>query len=149
MDHSGRFELNDVEAVKEWGLDVVIDFCEKAKAALEAKENEPTTKYIKEANAVYTGGNIWLFYGELNDGNYFLTDDNGWTQFLNADPSNLDESTFEEWQLQHLVKEIVGDERVKFCDELLDYIYENPEHDGGMSEQEIETYRTWFKSDNY
>lgn len=31
MDHSGRFELTDEEAVKEWGLDVVIDFIEKAK----------------------------------------------------------------------------------------------------------------------
>ena len=31
MDHSGRFPLDDIGAVKEWGLDVVIDFCEKAK----------------------------------------------------------------------------------------------------------------------
>ena len=31
MDHSGRFSLDDVAAVKEWGLDVVLDFCEKAK----------------------------------------------------------------------------------------------------------------------
>ena len=30
MDHSGRFQLNDVKAVKEWGLDVVLDFCLKA-----------------------------------------------------------------------------------------------------------------------
>ena len=30
IDHSGRFSLTDTEAVDEWGLDVVIDFCEKA-----------------------------------------------------------------------------------------------------------------------
>ena len=30
MDHTGRFELTDEEAVKEWGLDVVVEFCIKA-----------------------------------------------------------------------------------------------------------------------
>lgn len=30
MDHSGRFHLSDEKAVKEWGLDVVLDFCLKA-----------------------------------------------------------------------------------------------------------------------
>jgi hypothetical protein len=35
MDHSGRFELTDEEAVKEWGLDVVIDFIEKAKLRID------------------------------------------------------------------------------------------------------------------
>lgn len=35
MDHSGRFPLDDEEAVKEWGLAVVIDFCEKALAHIE------------------------------------------------------------------------------------------------------------------
>ena len=31
IDHTGRNKLDDVGAVKEWGLDVVIDFVEKAK----------------------------------------------------------------------------------------------------------------------
>ena len=35
MDHSGRFELDDEEAVAEWGLDVVVDFIEKAKEIVE------------------------------------------------------------------------------------------------------------------
>ncbi len=30
LDCSGRFCLNDVEAVEEWGLVTIIDFCEKA-----------------------------------------------------------------------------------------------------------------------
>ena len=37
MDHSGRFELDDVQAVKEWGLDVVMDFCEKAMRKIESR----------------------------------------------------------------------------------------------------------------
>ena len=39
MDRSGRFALTDEGAIKEWGLDVVMDFCEKAKAKI--KEEEP------------------------------------------------------------------------------------------------------------
>ena len=30
IDHSGRFPLNDMEAVKEWGLATMVDFIEKA-----------------------------------------------------------------------------------------------------------------------
>lgn len=102
---------------------------------------------IKEANAVYTGGGIWLFYGKLDDGNYFLTDDNGWTLILNADASDLEESTYEEWQSQHLIKEIYGEEREVFCDELLDYILTHPDNDGGMTEHEVEVYRGWFREE--
>lgn len=40
MDHTGRFELDDEGAVAEWGLDVVLDFIEKAKRVIE-KEHDP------------------------------------------------------------------------------------------------------------
>lgn len=104
---------------------------------------------IKEAWAVYTGGNIWLFYGNLEDGNFFLTDDNGCTLILNADPNDLDESTFPDWQEEHLVRELENNERMRFCNALLDWISEHPDNDGGMTEQEIEVYRNWFKSELY
>lgn len=105
---------------------------------------------IKEANAVYTGGNIWLFYGQLEDGNYFLTDDNGCTQILNANPGDdFEEACYYEWQQKHLVGELWHEERMNFCNKLLDYIFDNPDHDGGMDEAEINAYRIWFESDNY
>ena len=34
MDHTGRFELTDEETVKEWGLEVVVEFCIKAWEAI-------------------------------------------------------------------------------------------------------------------
>lgn len=104
---------------------------------------------IKTAWAVYTGGNIWLFYGSLEDGNFFLTDDNGCTLIINTDPSDLDESTFPDWQEEHLVRELENNERMQFCNVLLDWILEHPNNDGGMTEQEIEVYRNWFKSELY
>ena len=38
LDCSGRFYLTDVEAVKEWGLVTIIDFCEKAMKAMKPKD---------------------------------------------------------------------------------------------------------------
>jgi len=101
---------------------------------------------IKEAFAVYTGGNIWLFYGQLKNGNYFLTDDYGATRILNADPSDLDESTYEEWQQEHLVKDLTGKELLEFDDALLDWLITAPQKNrGGITDQEIEYYRNYFK----
>lgn len=103
---------------------------------------------IAKANAVYTGGNIWLFYGELDDGTYFLTDDNGCTQILSEDPSDFDESLYWEWQQAHLIRDLEDEkERVEFCnklcDKLLDIEYGNPAR-GGIFDSEIEEYRQFF-----
>jgi len=105
---------------------------------------------VKEANAVYTGGGIWIFYGETDDGNFFLTDDYGATQILNANPGDdFEEACFYEWQQEHFVSELHNEERIKFCYEILDYLLANPNHDGGMTEFEIDTYRTWFCIEAY
>lgn len=99
---------------------------------------------IKEAFAIYTGGGIWLFYGKLDNGNYFLTNDIGWTQILNADPSCSEESAYYEWQQEHLVEELTGDKRKDFCNNLANYLRANPCNCNGMTKHEIEVYRCWF-----
>ncbi len=38
IDSSGRFDLDNAGAVKEWGLSTVIDFCEKAQKKMEEEE---------------------------------------------------------------------------------------------------------------
>lgn len=105
---------------------------------------------IKEANAVYTGGGIYLFYGKVYTGYYFLTDDHGWTLILDADPSDLDESTFPEWQEKHLVKELCGSECALFGFTLLEWIRgldETSEERGGMASSEIDAYEhEWLES---
>lgn len=104
-----------------------------------------------EAYAVYTGGNIWLFYGILSDGNFFLTDDNGLTVFLNKDPSdNFEEACYESWQNAHLVKELTGEEIVKFCTAmfgLLKTYGPRDPHRGGIVDTEIEQYIREINSD--
>ena len=102
---------------------------------------------IKNVNAVYTGGNIWLFYGQLEDGNYFLTDDFGATLILDTNPSNLDESTYQEWQDEHLVRELEGEEREQFCSEMLNILKSYPygsEEKGGITDSEIDAYKDFM-----
>ncbi len=38
MDRSGRFELDDAAAVKEWGLEAVLLFCQAAELAMEKRQ---------------------------------------------------------------------------------------------------------------
>lgn len=78
---------------------------------------------IKTAQAVYTGGGVWLFFGELENGNYFLTDDNGCTLILDETPENLDESLEVEWQETHTIEDI-GIKK-SFVKKLMDYMEEN------------------------
>lgn len=76
---------------------------------------------FKSVVSVYTGGGIWLFYGELKSGEFFLTDDNGCTLILDASPENFDESLYEDWQEEHFVR-VVGTraEELAFLHSLLD-----------------------------
>ena len=48
-----------------------------------------------------------------------------------------------------MVRELFHEERIEFCNELLDWILAHPDNDGGITEQEIEVYRTWFESEVY
>jgi len=98
---------------------------------------------IKKVNAVYTGGNIWLFYGELTDGNYYLTDDDGYTMILDADPENFDESLYDDWQAKHKVTDLSESESKPFLLNLLDVL--KSDKDRYMSDEEIDGYREWWE----
>lgn len=103
---------------------------------------------IKDAYAVYTGGGIWLFYGELKDGNYFLTDDYGATRILDTDPSDFDETLYEDWQQEHLVEELEGNDRTSFGDDLIDWLKNaNDKNRGGITDEELDEYKEYFKEE--
>lgn len=76
---------------------------------------------FKTAHAEYTGGNIWLFHGELTDGNYFLMDDEGAVMILDEDPADFEESLYDEWQEEHCITFLSGAERLRFCDDVMYY----------------------------
>lgn len=102
---------------------------------------------IKNVHAVYTGGGIWLFYGEMTDGKFFLTDDDGNTLILNDSPEDFDESLYPDWQEKHLFKELRGETRVRFCLNMLKWLSKPGRDDyrGGISDQEIRHYESYMR----
>ena len=101
--------------------------------------------YIKSAKAEYTGGGVWIFYGQLTDNTYFLTDDNdGSTLFLDESPEDFDKSLYEEWQNEHKTREYLeGDELSDFLIDLLNHIEQDKTQ--YITETEINRYREYWE----
>lgn len=119
------------------------ELCEQIKRYDRQQITDDPDHAFKIVNAVYTGGNIWLFYGDLNSQDYFLTDDDGNTLILDASPENFDESLEVEWQNAHKVKELFDNERIRFCNALADrFLRHNSIDDfGGITDDEIRAYK--------
>lgn len=93
-----------------------------------------------EANATYTGGDIYQYTGVLDNGNYFQTwtDYEDYIQELDADPEeNWDDNDDEEWQNGHMVTEHYGPEAIEILKEAMRYIIDN-EPRGNYSVGEVE-----------
>ena len=80
---------------------------------------------IKTAKAVYTGGNIYIYYGELTDGNYFrVGDGDDFIEICNSDTS-VDEADYMEFYEEHRVETLTDREYVRFWNKMLRWIIEN------------------------
>ena len=97
---------------------------------------------MEYANAIYTGGGCYIFYGKLNTGDYFLADDfkDGICEILTTDPSkDWDKSTYEDWQIKHLVRELNDEEQRRFRKMLLVALEDNKEKE--ITNEEISLLR--------
>ena len=103
-------------------------------------------KVIKNAMADYTGGNIYIYYGQLTDGNWFrATDDWEGIEICNADTST-EEANFNEFYEEHAFECLDGDEYKIFWNEMLLWIIHNaPE--GNYQVDDLE--RRMIKMDKY
>ena len=77
----------------------------------------------------YTGGGIYIFTGELKDGNYFVADTSFYdVRILNADPNEAiwDDGCYNmdsmEWQDEHLVEFLEPEKAKKFLISMLNWI---------------------------
>lgn len=95
---------------------------------------------ISFATAICSGGGIYLYLGQLDNGNYFLTDDDSidYCLFLNESPYDLEKSLYPEWQDSHKVSEYSGEEALGFNKKMLKWIIDN-KPDGNYAECELET----------
>lgn len=92
------------------------------------------------ANATYTGGGIYQYTGQFDNGNYFQTwtDYEDYIQELYVNPEgNWDDNDDEEWQNEHMVAEHYGSEAIKILKEAMKYIIDN-QPTGNYSVCEVE-----------
>jgi len=106
---------------------------------------------VKSANACYTGGGIYMYYGKLNNGNHFLcwTDWEEYVLELDADPGtdeNIEEAGYEDWQQAHTVRELPVMESYKTLLSALKWIVKN-EPVGNYSVSDMERDITDLKED--
>lgn len=96
---------------------------------------------ITFANACYTGGGIYIYYGNLSDGTFFRT----WTDGecieivdVNASIEN-EEADYEEFYEEHRIASVVGKEFCEFWNEILRFIiHEQPNGNYLVSDLEKE-----------
>ena len=77
---------------------------------------------IKDASAQYTGGGVYIYYGQLEDGNYFRAcDGDDFIEICNADTS-ADEADYSEFYEKHRIETLTGYEYQYFWNEMLYWI---------------------------
>lgn len=91
--------------------------------------------YFMNVEPTYTGGNIYIFTGQMTDGNYFIADNSFFdVRILNADPMVVtwENAMFKEyamdsveWQEEHLVKDLDPNEAKAFFKQMLKWVKEN------------------------
>ena len=82
---------------------------------------------ITKATAVYSGGNIYLYYAELENKQWIMGNDE-WLIVVDTSPI-IDEQTFEdsgycEWQEEHLIKYIPERHFQKVLNKILKAIFD-------------------------
>ena len=114
-----------------------------------------------DANAIYTGGGIWLFYGSCREENRFymlssegfvlIVDKDPGKTFEMDDPSEEEDCLMLEWQQEHQIEELHGEERLAFSLQAMDILEsylsdpDSKEKLGGIFKNEIEAHRKSFK----
>lgn len=120
-----NLDKEDYEALEAAGYIIPVNVAQflrdEARICKRKLDKEKAVLMFKRVVTDYTGGGIWLFWGQLRSGEYFLTDDHGATLILNEEPGT-DESLFEEWQKAHLIRELDGEELKDFLRSLLEYV---------------------------
>ena len=141
MMEMGELDLDEQECPEDW----VEDYCDDWEIRFDENGNIVSYIYpIKEAEAIYTGGGVWLFLGETINGKGFMTDgDNGWTIILDVDPrTNYEESSDTEWQDEHLREELTGTSNIRFKRRMIRWLKhcEDNQLRGGLTDEDIKQF---------
>ena len=90
---------------------------------------------IKNATAIYTGGGIYIYYGQLTDGNYFRASDcEDFIEICNSDTS-VEAADYTDFYKKHRIETLTNEAYKIFWDEMLQWIIDNvPEGNYQISE---------------
>lgn len=95
------------------------------------------TKEIKTATAEYTGGGIYVYHGQLQDGNHFRTCDDWETiEICDAD-TGVEDANYIEFYEEHRVEILVEDGYRRFWNQMIQWIIQN-QPDGNYATNELE-----------
>lgn len=95
------------------------------------------TYKIKTATAIYTGGGIYIYYGQLEDGSYFRACDE-WQSISICDADTSTENAdFEEFYHEHEIDELQFNSYEEFFNNMLLWIIQN-KPDGNYNITELE-----------
>lgn len=93
---------------------------------------------IKTATAEYTGGGIYIYYGELENGLFFRTADE-WEYIAICDAdTSVENADYPEFYEEHEIKDICGCDYENLFNEIILYIMHN-EPDGNYNIDELES----------
>lgn len=88
---------------------------------------------IKTASAVYTGGGIYIYYGELESGLYFRTCDEWESVCICNSDTEAEEADYSEFFEAHTVEELTGDDFAAFWNLMLSHIIDRKATHGKWS----------------
>lgn len=77
---------------------------------------------IKSATAVYTGGGIYIFYGQLESGLWFRAWDECEAAYICDSDTRAEEAEYSEFYDTHTVRELTGDEFRNFWNAILSHV---------------------------
>ena len=81
------------------------------------------TKYkIKSATACYTGGGIYIYYGQLESGLFFRAWDECEAAYICDTDTSTEAAEYAEFYEQHAVEEITGEAFEIFWNQILSHI---------------------------
>ena len=82
-------------------------------------------KEIKNATAIYTGGGLYIYYGQLSDGNWFRAYDEWECIEICDSDTSAEEADYYEFYEEHTIETLVNDEYKEFWDNMLLWIIHN------------------------
>lgn len=77
---------------------------------------------IKTATATYTGGGLYIFYGQLKNGLYFSAYDEWESIYICNEDTSTEAAQYLEFYERHAVEELTGKDFQTFWNEMLSFI---------------------------